>query len=87
MNGEYWSVGIGGPQDHQGSQTLTGYFKIHKFGSFAYTFSFLPFVNAPMSGYLGIALDKDGNRRLVVTGEETSFAFVFVKANSEVSKM
>nr|P84881.1 RecName: Full=Kunitz-type elastase inhibitor BrEI [Bauhinia rufa] len=41
---EYWSVGIGGPQDHEGYQTLTGYFKIHKVGSFAYMFSFLPFV-------------------------------------------
>ncbi|KAI4299792.1 hypothetical protein L6164_033218 [Bauhinia variegata] len=67
MKGEYWSVGIGGPQDHQGYQTLTGYFKIHKLGSFAYRFSFLPLVNAPTSGYIGQARDKDGNIRLVVT--------------------
>ncbi|KAI4299798.1 hypothetical protein L6164_033224 [Bauhinia variegata] len=84
---EYWSVGVGGPQDHQGYQTLTGYFKIHKYGSYAYRFSFLPLVNGPMSGYIGKAKDEDGNIRIVVTGEESSYGVVFIKAASEVSKM
>ncbi|KAI4299804.1 hypothetical protein L6164_033229 [Bauhinia variegata] len=87
MKGEYWSVGVGGPQDHQGYLTLTGYFKIHKLGSFAYRFSFLPLVNAPTSGYIGKTRDKDGNIRIVVTGEESFYGVVFIKAASEVSKL
>ncbi|KAI4299808.1 hypothetical protein L6164_033233 [Bauhinia variegata] len=87
MKGEHWSVGVGGTQDHQGYQTLTGYFKIHKLGSFVYRFRFVPLVNAPTSGFIGKARDKDGNIRLVVTGEESFYGVVFIKAASEVSKL
>ncbi|KAI4338284.1 hypothetical protein L6164_016626 [Bauhinia variegata] len=38
---EIWSVGIGGPQDHEGYETLTGFFKI-KEAREGYKFSFLP---------------------------------------------
>ncbi|KAI4338276.1 hypothetical protein L6164_016618 [Bauhinia variegata] len=81
--GETWTVGIGGPQDHEGFDTLEGLFKINKSGS-GYKLSFLPYVNGPMSGDIGTYIDDDRNWRLVVTDEQP-YEVVFSKVEVESS--
>ncbi|KAI4338275.1 hypothetical protein L6164_016617 [Bauhinia variegata] len=67
--GETWTVGIGGPEDHEGSETLGGLFKINK-SDLGYKLSFLPYINGPLSGDIGTYIDDDRKWRLVVTNGE-----------------
>ncbi|KAI4338274.1 hypothetical protein L6164_016616 [Bauhinia variegata] len=81
--GEAWTVGIGGPQDHEGYPTLTGFFKIHK-AQLGYTLSFLPHLNGPLYGPIGTYIDDDRKWRLVVTNGKP-YEVVFIKANIDSS--
>ncbi|KAI4338277.1 hypothetical protein L6164_016619 [Bauhinia variegata] len=76
--GETWTVGIGGPQDHEGYETLSGFFKIHKLGH-AYKLSFVPYINTALSADIGTSIDNDRNWRLVVTSEQP-YPVLFRKA-------
>ncbi|KAI4338273.1 hypothetical protein L6164_016615 [Bauhinia variegata] len=83
--GEAWTVGIGGPQDHQVYQTLEGVFKINKHG-LGYKLSFLPYVNGPMSGDIGTHIDGEGKWRLLVTNGEP-YEVKFFKAHIDSSSI
>ncbi|KAI4338282.1 hypothetical protein L6164_016624 [Bauhinia variegata] len=64
--GETWTVGIGGPQDHEGYETLSGFFKIHRVDN-SYKLSFVPHINTALSADLGMSFEH--GRRLVVSNE------------------
>ncbi|KAI4351993.1 hypothetical protein L6164_006286 [Bauhinia variegata] len=74
-----WLVGIGGPEDHSGSETLTGWFKIEEYEK-AYKLMFCPIFTAPICGDIGIYVDEDYNRHLILS-DQGPYVVVFRKAN------
>ncbi|KAI9086128.1 hypothetical protein K1719_031849 [Acacia pycnantha] len=77
-----WLVGIGGPEDHPGKETLTGWFIIETIDAVpnVYRLKFCPKFLPQICGYLGSYSDANRKWRLALT-RGFPHTVIFLKAN------